>query len=30
LNKSDGLVHQSVKNAAVSCENHRERVMQIN
>ena len=28
-NKSDGLVHCSVKNAAVLCENHRERVMQI-
>ena len=27
--KSDGLVHCSVKNAAVLCENHRERVTQI-
>ena len=27
--KSDRLVHCSVKNAAVLCENHRERVMQI-
>ena len=27
--KSDGLVHCSVKNAAVLCENHRERVAQI-
>jgi len=24
LEKSDGLVHSSVKNAAVLCENHRE------
>ena len=29
LEKSDGLVHCSVKNAAVLCENHCERVMQI-
>ena len=29
LEKSDGLVHCSVKNAAVLCENHRERVTQI-
>ena len=29
LGKSDGLVHYSVKNAAVLCENHRERVTQI-
>ena len=29
LEKSDGLVHCSVKNAAILCENHRERVMQI-
>jgi len=29
LEKSDGLVHCSVKNAAVLYENHRERVMQI-
>ena len=27
--KSDGLVHCSVKNAAVLCENHHERVTQI-
>ena len=27
--KTDGLVHCSVKNAAVLCENHRERVAQI-
>ena len=27
--KSDGLVHRSVKNAAVLCENQRERVAQI-
>ena len=27
--KSDGLVHCSVKNGAVLCENHRERVTQI-
>ena len=27
--KSNGLVHCSVKNAVVLCENHRERVMQI-
>ena len=27
--KTDGLVHCSVKNAAVLCENHRESVMQI-
>ena len=27
--KSDGVVHCSVKNAAVLCENHRERVTQI-
>ena len=27
--KSDGLVHYSVKNAAVLCENHHERVTQI-
>ena len=27
--KPDGLVHCSVENAAVWCENHRERVMQI-
>ena len=26
LEKGDGLVHCSVKNAAVLCENHRERV----
>ena len=29
LEKSDGLVHCSVKNAAVLCKNHCERVMQI-
>ena len=29
MEKSDGLVHCSVKNAAVLCENHRERVTQI-
>ena len=29
LEKSDGLVHCSVKNAAVLCKNHRERVTQI-
>ena len=29
LEKSDGLVHCSVKNAVVLCENHRERVTQI-
>jgi len=29
LEKSDGLVHYSVKNAAVLCENHHERVTQI-
>ena len=29
LEKSDGLVHCSVKNAAVLCENHRESVMHI-
>ena len=29
LEKSDGLVHCSVKNAAVLCENHCERVTQI-
>ena len=29
LEESDGLVHCSVKNAAVLCENHCERVMQI-
>ena len=29
LEKSDGLVHCSVKNAAVLCENHRKRVTQI-
>jgi len=29
LEKSDGLVHYSVKNAAVLCENHCERVTQI-
>ena len=29
LEKSNGLVHYSVKNAAVLCENHRERVTQI-
>jgi len=29
LEKSDGLVHCSLKNAAVLCKNHRERVMQI-
>ena len=29
LEKSDGLVHCSVENAAVLCENHRERVTQI-
>jgi len=29
LEKSDGLVHYSVKNVAVLCENHRERVTQI-
>jgi len=28
VEKSDGLVHYSVKNAAVLCENHRERVTQ--
>jgi len=29
LERSDGLVHCSVKNAAVLCKNHRERVTQI-
>jgi len=29
LEKSDGLVHCSAKNAAVLCENHCERVTQI-
>ena len=29
LGKKDGLVHCSMKNAAVLCENHRERVTQI-
>ena len=29
LEKSERLVHCSVKNAAVLCENHRERVTQI-
>ena len=29
LEKSNGLVHCSVKNAAVLCENHRQRVTQI-
>jgi len=29
MEKSDGLVHCSVKNAAVLCENHCERVTQI-
>ena len=28
LEKSDGLVHCSLGNAAVLCENHRERIMQ--
>ena len=29
LEKSNGLVHCSVKNAAVLCKNRRERVLQI-
>jgi len=29
LEKSDGLAHYSVKNAAVLCENHCERVTQV-